>query len=125
VDAVKGAQSASGGLRHWIRSGGTMSDYQQEWKTYRRLRRRFLFLWLGAIPMFLTVVALSEEFFGKGVIFSAAASAVAFGWIALFFQYGFRLRRWNCPRCHLRFESSFLGVLTPRCANCGLPIYSN
>ena len=105
-----------------------MDDYQEPWRTYQRLRRSFLLMWLFYIPVCSAALFVSLLVFGRGSSISIIiTAAVAFAWIGRFLQLARRLRQWNCPRCYKPLEGGWKGkgIFTSRCGNCGLPKYSN
>jgi hypothetical protein len=91
-----------------------MSDYQQEWKKYRRLRTQFVLAWLGFFP--LLIVSSKQNIPQLGY-------AVIFVWIVLFLFTGFRVYLWRCPRCGKQFGPTAGGIFfnVQQCAQCGLP----
>ncbi len=106
----------------------TMDDYQEQWRTYKRLRSNFLLMWLFYVPVCDAAFLVSLPVFGRGSSISIIITAtVAFAWVGLFLRLARRLRQWNCPRCHRTFEYGWKGkgIFTSNCANCGLPRYSN
>jgi hypothetical protein len=38
-----------------------MSDYQQDWKKYRRLRTQFVLAWLGLFPVVAALLTVSSK----------------------------------------------------------------
>jgi hypothetical protein len=95
-----------------------MSDYQQEWKEYRRLRTQFVLAWLGLFPV---VPALLTVSYKQNI--PQLGYAVVVVWIVLFFLTAFRVKVWRCPRCGKQFGLTvgriFFNVRP--CAQCGLP----
>jgi hypothetical protein len=95
-----------------------MSDYQQKWKEYRRLRTQFVLAWLGFFPV---VPALLTVSYKQNI--PQLSYAVIFVWIVLFFLTGFRVYLWRCPRCGKQFGPTAGGIFfyVQHCAQCGLP----
>jgi hypothetical protein len=94
-----------------------MSDYQQEWKKYRRLRTQFVLVWLGFLPVVppLLIVSSKQNIPQLGY-------AVVFVWVVLFFFTAFRVRLWRCPRCGKQFGPTAGGIFfnVQQCVQCGL-----
>ena len=96
-----------------------MSDYQKEWHRYKELRKQFLIVWLGSVPVYLIATDLLKN--------SALLYFAAITWIGLFFVAGFRFRLWSCPRCGKPFAGYLIqpgGLFRRRCVNCGLDRFS-
>jgi hypothetical protein len=112
-----------------------VSDYQSEWREYRRLLYWFLACVLAALPFFALILAfpkLHDRWY-------VAASV----WLIPFFYVFMRLNLWKCPRCGKYFSSGSTGyakvsrfvsvrysflppiLLTPRCVHCKLTKYSD
>jgi membrane protein YdbS with pleckstrin-like domain len=95
-----------------------MSDYQREWKRYRRLRTQFVLAWMGLFPVVAALLTVSvKQNFPQ---LSHAAIAI---WIVLFFLTGFRVFLWRCPRCKKQFGPIVGGIFfnVQQCTHCGLP----
>jgi hypothetical protein len=94
------------------------------WSPYRRLRIACTLLWVGAIP-----VIVSLNLFGGGTGFFAG---LALGYLFLLAVVSIRFTSWPCPRCGKPFVyrmwrlSSPMDLLPGRpCKHCGLPEGSN
>jgi hypothetical protein len=99
-----------------------MSDYQQEWKRYRRLRTQFVLAWLGLFPVVAALLTVSSK---KHI--PQLGHAVIIAWIVALFLTGFRVYLWRCPRCGKQFGPTVGGIFfnVQQCAQCGLPRNSN
>jgi hypothetical protein len=101
-----------------------MPGYEQDWKDYKRIRNRWLFVFAGYIPVVGAVGFISIKLFKTFV----PAFIVAFLWMALFLITGIRVNVWLCPRCGEWFSGTWwynLGFLARRCVHCGLRKYQN
>jgi hypothetical protein len=96
-----------------------MSDYEQNWKEYKRLRNTFVVVFLGSVPVFALVGFVSVKLFHT----DAPASVVAVLFFALFAFNLIRLQLWRCPRCGDWFSGTWWynkSFLARRCVHCGL-----
>jgi hypothetical protein len=102
-----------------------MGDHMKEWEVYKSLKRKFFLIWLFSVPAFFASYVISGLLFGKGssaaILVPAVVEFILFG---IFLSLVFRLKVWKCPRCHAAFQSSWRGIFTSCCANCGLHKYS-
>ena len=96
-----------------------MSDYQQEWKKYRRLRTQFVLAWLGLFPVVAVLLTVSSK---QNI--PQLGHAIIFVWIVLFLLTGFRVYLWRCPQCGKQFGQT-VGFNIQQCAQRGLPRNSN
>jgi hypothetical protein len=72
--------------------------YAEQWEDYRKRRLIFLSVWLGWVPVGLTVVVLLSQVFTKEIV--DRAFFAFFGiWGLVFWWTGYRLIYWRCPRC--------------------------
>ena len=78
-----------------------MSDYQQEWKRYRRLRTQFVLAWMGLFPIVAALLTVSVK---RNIPQLGHAATTIY--IVLFFLTGFRVYLWRCPRCKKQFGPS-------------------
>jgi hypothetical protein len=97
-------------------------DYAEDWKEYRRLRRKFSLVWLGYVPgvgLFAMVVDFLFHTYVPAFIF-------AFAWGIWFLAAASELAGFQCPRCGENFGSKRgfwhirWGPLARKCQNCGL-----
>jgi hypothetical protein len=63
-----------------------MSDYQQNWKKYRRLRTQSVLAWLGLFPVVAALLTVSSK---QNI--PQLGHTVIFVWIVLFCLTGFRV----------------------------------
>jgi predicted RNA-binding Zn-ribbon protein involved in translation (DUF1610 family) len=119
-----------GGPFHLIAESGISavgpSDYAEDWKEYRRLRRKFLLIWLGFVPAvgtFAFTVNLLLRTFVPGFIFAVA-------WMIWFATASVEIGQFACPRCGKvfcrkeRLLSVNWGLVARKCQNCGLRKFS-
>ena len=109
-----------------------MSDYNQAWLKYRRLRSCVLGSYLAVVVLaiwFRLFDSIPDRLFGYVVFLAILLVFLSLG-------MGVRLARWSCPRCGKRYfmKSWYLSLVRPlwyeisfgrRCVHCGLPKYSN
>ena len=120
-----GHQLAANGLPARLAVRGepcVMSDYQKEWKSYRRLRTQFVLAWLGCLPIAAAILTVSE----KHDMPRLGYATMAVG-IVLFYLTGLRVYFWHCPRCGKKFGPTVGGMFlnVQLCVSCGLPRNSN
>jgi hypothetical protein len=99
-----------------------MAGYAEDWKEYKRLRKQWVLVILGYVPVVGTFGYVSIKLFHT----STPAFVLAFFWMALFVLTGWRVQLWRCPRCGKWFSAKWWynkGFLARRCVHCGLPKY--
>jgi hypothetical protein len=99
-----------------------MSDYQQEWQEYKRIRNQFWLVFASYAPVCYVVGLVSIKFLHT----FAPAFVVAFLYMGLFIFTGSRMQLWRCPRCGKWFSATWwynLSFLARRCVHCGLRKY--
>lgn len=96
-------------------SDDTANDIQLRWRQLRTFRYAWLLLLLGFVPAI---------YYTSGLLGSQAFFPVLFVYGASFLYTGYRLDRWECPRCHKPFFRKLgRGSCNPfrrTCANCEL-----
>jgi hypothetical protein len=100
-----------------------MSDYQQEWESYRKLWNPFVTTFVGQIAIiigFICFAAALRRNLALGLTLESF-------WTLLFIVASIRLQNFRCPRCREKFCSSgfYHNVFVRQCLNCGLPKYSS
>lgn len=101
-----------------------MSDYQQEWQEYKRLRNQFWLVFAGYVPVCFAIALVSIKLFHT---FTPAFIA-ALLYMGLLLFTGNRVALWRCPRCGKWFAATWwynLGFLARPCVHCGLRKYEN
>ncbi len=99
------------------------------WDHYRRYRRWFHLMWLGAFTVCVAAAIVSAPHLGpvgKKFVF-AAGPLLLFVWLVAALSTGFEFfQHFKCPKCGGRFfaRESYPGTLRGRCAQCGLPKWS-
>ena len=101
-----------------------MSSYQNEWKTYRSIRKRLFLIWLLFFPVCLVVAVLAPMKLGvvSGRSYLAAGIVSAL-WVWLFARAARRLHDWPCPQCGQPFHGWWKGS-SRKCVHCGLGRYA-
>ena len=101
-------------------------DYSEKWRSYKRLRKLILFMWLGWIPLIAAYILLIKMY---------GSFSPAFLGSYLVLQYGVALVQafWPCPRCGRTFSApsrffirggGYAKGLAPACVHCGLPQFA-
>ncbi len=72
-----------------------MSDYQQEWQEYKRLRNQFWLVFACYVPVCFAIALVSIKLLQT----FTPAFVAAFLDMGLFVLTGSRLQLWRCPRC--------------------------
>ena len=99
------------------------------WDHYRRYRRRFHAMWLGGITVVVAAAVLAFPHLGQvghRLIF-AVGPLVLFAWLVGVLSTSFEFfQHFKCPKCGGQFfaRESYPGTLRGRCAECGLPKWS-
>lgn len=96
-----------------------MSEYIQNWREYRSLRRQLLFVWLGYVPA-VGLFTLAEQ-----QLWRTFAPCFCFdgAWLLWFLVSGIRFNRFACPRCGNTFAGTWwynLSYFARKCQHCGL-----
>jgi hypothetical protein len=98
------------------------SGYADDWKEYRRVRKKFVLVWLGFVPAvgaFALTVNLLFHTFIPAFIFGVA-------WMIWFVAASVEFGQFACPSCgkiFCRKEGLFRlnwGLIARKCQNCGL-----
>jgi hypothetical protein len=123
------AGKLKGGMKElaYFRSGtegpvGIQRDYTEDWAEYRRLPRRFFYIWLGYVPAMFVVAEVVYFLFHTYV----PAFVAAFAWMIWFFVAAAEVAQFSCPRCGEcfckgpGFWSINWWLLAQKCQNCGL-----
>jgi ribosomal protein L37E len=104
----------------------SLQNYENAWREYRRINRRFVLALLACFPLNIFMMYFGEKLFHTFDAFFV----FAFSWVGLINYYAIRKMLWRCPRCGKRFAFwgwfPFFGMptLERRCAHCGLPRYA-
>jgi len=101
-----------------------MDGYEEDWRGYKRVRNRFLFLFVSYIPVCSAVGAASMKLFKTFTPGFVTAGI----WMALLAFNGISLNAWRCPNCGEWFSGTWwynLGFFARRCVHSGLPKYGN
>jgi hypothetical protein len=93
-----------------------MSDYQQEWQRYKRLKAYFFILWLAPFFFFTAVT--------KAVKIPALSAMIFILYAIIFLFAGFRFKAFRCPQCGNTFCDSWKFPFADKCIHCGLRKFS-
>jgi hypothetical protein len=101
-----------------------VNGYEEDWREYRRIRNRFVVLFVAYVPVCFSIAIVSVKLFHTLTLGFVAT----FVWMALVAVGGIRVNLWRCPNCGERFSGTWwynLSFLARRCVHCGLQKYSN
>jgi hypothetical protein len=96
------------------------TNYEGDWRQYRRMRNAGLLIWLAGIPIIAALQLAWGMVFHNSYLFTVLGPV----WFLLCMVYGLRYQLWRCPRCKSVYAGKpwyHLGPLARRCVHCGLP----
>jgi predicted RNA-binding Zn-ribbon protein involved in translation (DUF1610 family) len=102
------------------------NDYREKWRSYMRLRKLILFMWIGWIPMLAAYILLIR-------MYGSISPAFLGSYLVLHYAVGIIEAFWPCPRCGRTFStpsryfwrgSGFQKGLPRVCVHCGLPRFA-
>lgn len=107
------------------RASPQMIDYTENWRSYKKARNLWLFVFLGYLPGVYALTSLFSRVFHQEM--DTLMAPIALVWMAAFGFVSWNLGHWPCPRCGKSFFESrmFRNPLARECSHCKLPKYAN